>query len=111
MQILMAVMMAGFLAIMAPRAAVCAERIMAVLDTHTSVVPPADPARFRGNPAAVAFESAAFTYPGADQPVLTELAFECRPGTTTAIVGSTGSGKSTLISLIPRLIDTTAGED
>ncbi|GAA3024876.1 ABC transporter ATP-binding protein [Gordonia defluvii] len=110
MQILMAVMMAGFLAIMAPRAAVCAERIMAVLDTHTSVVPPADPAGFRGNPAAVAFESAAFTYPGADQPVLTELAFECRPGTTTAIVGSTGSGKSTLISLIPRLIDTTAGE-
>ncbi|GED96121.1 ABC transporter ATP-binding protein [Gordonia crocea] len=109
MQILMAVMMASFLAMMAPRAAVCAERIMEVLETQTSVEPPTAPVGFAGDPAAVAFDSATFAYPGADEPVLADLAFECLPGTTTAIVGSTGSGKSTLLSLVPRLIDTTAG--
>nr|WP_212763104.1 ABC transporter ATP-binding protein [Gordonia araii] len=109
MQIMMSVMMASFLAMMAPRAAVCAERIMEVLDTRTSVEPPDSPVPFRGDPSTVAFEAAAFAYPGADEPVLADLSFECRPGTTTAIVGSTGSGKSTLLSLIPRLIDTTAG--
>ncbi|QKT08869.1 ABC transporter ATP-binding protein [Gordonia sp. X0973] len=109
MQIMMAVMMASFLAMMAPRAAVCAERIMEVLQTDTSVTPPADPVAFRSGPATVAFESAEFSYPGADEPVLADLTFDCTPGTTTAIVGSTGCGKSTLLSLIPRLIDTTAG--
>jgi ATP-binding cassette subfamily B protein len=109
MQILMAVMMVSFLAMLAPRAAVCAERIMEVLETPTSVAPPAYPAGFSTDPAEVEFKGAAFAYPGADEPVLADLTFACRPGTTTAIVGSTGSGKSTLISLIPRLIDTTAG--
>lgn len=109
MQILMAVMMVSFLAMLAPRAAVCAERIMEVLETPTSVAPPAYPVGFSGDPAEVDFKGAAFAYPGADEPVLADLTFACRPGTTTAIVGSTGSGKSTLISLIPRLIDTTAG--
>ncbi|HNP57236.1 MAG TPA: ABC transporter ATP-binding protein [Gordonia sp. (in: high G+C Gram-positive bacteria)] len=109
MQILMAVMMVSFLAMMAPRAAVCAERIMEVLETPTSVAPPPYPVGFTSDPAEVEFHDAAFAYPGADEPVLTNLTFTCRPGTTTAIVGSTGSGKSTLVSLIPRLIDTTAG--
>ncbi len=109
MQIMMAVIMASFLAMMAPRAAVCAERIMEVLDTRTSVAPPLAPLGFTTDPAAVTFDSVAFAYPGADAPVLDSLDFQCGPGTTTAIVGSTGSGKTTLLSLIPRLIDTSAG--
>ncbi|MFW0794347.1 ABC transporter ATP-binding protein [Gordonia sp. CPCC 205515] len=110
MQIMMSVMMASFLAMMAPRAAVCAERISEVLDTETSVRPPAEPVGFAGDPATVEFRDAEFRYPGADSPVLCDITFAVQPGTTTAIVGSTGSGKTTLVGLVPRLIDTTAGE-
>ena len=109
MQIMMSVMMASFLAIMAPRAAVCAERIYAVLDTTTSVVSPAAPVDFATHPGVVEFTDAEFRYPGADDPVLCHISFRAEPGTTTAIVGSTGSGKTTLLSLIPRLVDTTGG--
>lgn len=109
MQILMSVMMASFLAMMAPRAAVCAERISEVLDTESSVVRPAAPLGFTGNPGVVEFRGAEFRYPGADTPVLQDMTFRVEPGTTTAIVGSTGSGKTTLIGLVPRLIDATAG--
>ncbi|MFT4200331.1 ABC transporter ATP-binding protein [Gordonia sp. (in: high G+C Gram-positive bacteria)] len=110
MQIMMAVMMASFLAMTAPRAAVCAERIMEVLQTRSSVNPPAAPLAFTGDPSTVSFRGATFAYPGAQEPVLDGLTFDAAPGTTTAIVGSTGSGKTTLLSLIPRLIDTTGGE-
>lgn len=109
MQILMAVMMASFLAMMAPRASVCAERIYEVLDTETSVVAAAHPAKVTVGDASVELRSARFQYPGADDPVLRDISFRARPGTTTAIVGSTGSGKTTLVALLPRLIDVTDG--
>ena len=108
-QIMISVMMASFLAMMAPRAAVCADRIGDVLATETSVVRPADPAGFAADPATVEFRAAEFRYPGADQPVLHDLTFLVAPGTTTAVVGSTGSGKTTLVGLVPRLIDATVG--
>lgn len=109
MQILISVMMASFLAMIAPRAAVCAERITEVLDTETSVLPPADPIGFADDPGTVEFVGAEFRYPGADDPVISGITFRVTPGTTTAIVGSTGSGKTTLIGLVPRLVDATAG--
>ncbi|WP_406268961.1 ABC transporter ATP-binding protein/permease [Nocardia sp. NBC_00881] len=109
MQILMAVMMASFLAMMAPRAAVSADRIAEVLDTESSVNPPRLPQPFKDDPAAVDFQFAEFAYPGAEKPVLKAIRFQVRPGTTTAIVGSTGAGKTTLVNLVPRLMDVTDG--
>ncbi|WP_030162718.1 MULTISPECIES: ABC transporter ATP-binding protein [Actinomycetes] len=109
MQILMAVMMASFLAMMAPRASVCAERIYEVLDTETSVVPPTVPKPLRTSAGIVELRSACFRYPGADESVLRDISFRTAPGTTTAVVGSTGSGKTTLVALLPRLIDVTDG--
>ncbi|WP_327111580.1 ABC transporter ATP-binding protein/permease [Nocardia sp. NBC_01730] len=109
MQILMAVMMASFLAMMAPRAAVSADRIAEVLDTESSVRPPRLPQPFKDDPAAVDFQFAEFAFPGAEKPVLKAIRFQVRPGTTTAIVGSTGAGKTTLINLVPRLMDVTDG--
>jgi ATP-binding cassette subfamily B protein len=108
-QILMSVMMATFVAVMIPRASVSAERIGEVLGTDSSVVPPtaAEPAPPpRG---LVEFRAAEFRYPGADDPVLRDISFTARPGQTTAIVGGTGSGKTTLVSLLPRLFDVTGG--
>ncbi|GAA4752140.1 ABC transporter ATP-binding protein [Gordonia alkaliphila] len=109
MQIMMAVMMASFLAMMAPRAGVCADRICEVLDTESSVRAPLVAAPITGDPAVVEFDDVEFGYPGADDPVFSGVAFTTAPGTTTAVVGSTGTGKSTLINLIPRLIDVTGG--
>ncbi|RDI65813.1 ABC transporter ATP-binding protein [Nocardia pseudobrasiliensis] len=109
LQILMAVMMASFLAMLAPRAAVSAERIGAVLETESSVVPPASPQPFTTDPGTVDVAFAEFKFPGAEKPVLRGIRFRTEPGTTTAIVGATGSGKTTLINLIPRLIDVTDG--
>ncbi|MBD0323941.1 MAG: ABC transporter ATP-binding protein, partial [Aldersonia sp.] len=109
MQILMSVMMASFLAMMAPRASVCADRIGEVLDTRSSVVPPSEPEPFHTDPGIVEFADAGFSYPGAEKPVLRSIRFRAEPGATTAIIGATGSGKSTLLNLIPRLIDVTAG--
>jgi ATP-binding cassette, subfamily B, multidrug efflux pump len=108
-QILMSVMMATFLLIIAPRAAVCADRIEEVLDTESSVLPPPHPVRELSASGIVAFQDTEFTYPGAESPVLRNISFTAEPGQTTAIIGSTGAGKSTLISLIPRLFDATAG--
>ncbi|HEY9411805.1 MAG TPA: ABC transporter ATP-binding protein [Jiangellaceae bacterium] len=108
MQILMSVMMATFMLVMVPRAAVCAERITQVLDTDSSVVPPSAPTRL-SQPATLELRAAGFSFPGAAEPVLREVSFTTRPGQTTAIIGSTGSGKTTLVNLIPRLIDATAG--
>jgi len=108
-QILMAVMMAVMMSMMVPRAAVAAERISEVLETETSVVAPSrpvTPARLEGT---VEFRDVEFRYPGAEAPVLSGISFLARPGTTTAIIGSTGSGKTTLVGLIPRLFDATGG--
>jgi ATP-binding cassette subfamily B multidrug efflux pump len=108
-QILMSVMMATFLLMIAPRAAVCAERIQEVLETESSVVLPPNPVTALPTRSTVAFQAAEFTYPGADSPVLCDINCTAEPGQTTAIIGSTGSGKTTLISLIPRLFDATGG--
>jgi ATP-binding cassette, subfamily B, multidrug efflux pump len=108
-QILMSVMMATFLLIIAPRAAVCAERIEEVLSTESSVVPPRHPVKELSVAGVVAFQDTKFTYPGAESPVLRNINLTAEPGQTTAIIGSTGAGKSTLISLIPRLFDATGG--
>ena len=108
-QILMSVMMATFLLMIAPRAMVCAERISEVLDTESSVVTADRPVTALATASEVSFTGAEFTYPGADAPVLRDVTFTAGPGRTTAIIGSTGAGKSTLVSLIPRLIDVTAG--
>ncbi|MBP2436670.1 ABC transporter ATP-binding protein [Microbacterium amylolyticum] len=108
-QILGGVMMASFVAMMIPRAAVSAERISAVLASETTLVPPAEPITVMPRPGEVTFDNAEFIYPGAEQPVLSGISFRADPGETVAIIGSTGSGKSTLVSLIPRLFDATSG--
>ena len=109
MQILMSVVMATMLAVVIPRAAVCADRITEVIDTKPSVPAPSQPLRPTNPYGVVEFGGAGFSYPGAETPVLSGVTMRCLPGTVTAIVGSTGSGKSTLVSLIPRLFDVTAG--
>ncbi|WBB65023.1 ABC transporter ATP-binding protein [Micromonospora sp. WMMD812] len=109
MQILMAVMMATFMLMMVPRAAVCAERIVEVLDTDSSVVPAAGAVSQVPARADLELRGVRFQYPGAAEPVLRDISFRVAPGTTTAIIGSTGAGKTTLLSLIPRLVDVTAG--
>lgn len=108
-QILMGVILAAFMFVMLPRAAVCAKRIGDVLETAPSVAAPNTPVTPRAYNGHVQCESVAFTYPGAEAPVLHDITFEVSPGTTTAIIGATGSGKSTLIGLIPRLFDVTGG--
>ncbi|MEV8630674.1 ABC transporter ATP-binding protein [Streptosporangium sp. NPDC051023] len=109
MQILTSVMMATFISIMIPRAAVCAERIGEVLDTESSVAPPADPVRQVRSRAELELRDVEFRYPGASAPVLSGVSFRVTAGQTTAVIGSTGAGKTTLVSLIPRLFDATAG--
>jgi ATP-binding cassette subfamily B multidrug efflux pump len=109
MQILMSVMMATFMLMMVPRAAVCAERIEEVLDTESSVRPPADPVRRVSLHGEVEFRNVGLQYPGAAAPVVEAVSFRVTAGTTTAIVGSTGSGKTTLVSLIARLFDVSSG--
>jgi ATP-binding cassette subfamily B protein len=108
-QILMSVMMATFMVMMVPRAAVCAERIEEVLDTEPSVATPIRPVTDFPGHAEVEFRSVGFAYPGAAASVLDDVSVHCRPGTTTAFVGSTGAGKSTLVSLVARLYDATTG--
>ncbi|GAA2344234.1 ABC transporter ATP-binding protein/permease [Streptomyces kunmingensis] len=111
MQIVMSVMMATFMFMQVPRAEVCAERIQEVLDTESSVVPPAPETAVRElrRHGHLEIRGADFGYPGAEEPVLRGVDLVARPGETTAIIGSTGSGKSTLLGLVPRLYDTTAG--
>jgi ATP-binding cassette subfamily B protein len=108
-QILMSVMMATFMLMMVPRASVCADRIGEVFDTHTSVVPPAEPVTELAGHGELELRGVEFTYPGAEEPVLRDLSFTARPGETTAIIGSTGAGKTTLVNLVPRLFDVTGG--
>ena len=108
-QILMAVMMATFMAILIPRAAVSADRIGQVLATETSVVLPEHPVTDLVGKGHIELRDVEFTYPGAEHPVLRNISFEARPGQTTAIIGSTGAGKTTLVNLLPRLFDATGG--
>ncbi len=108
-QILGGVLMATFMTIMIPRAAVSADRIGEVLGSHDALTRPADPVRSFPNPGTVEFDDVSFTYPGADSPVLQGISFRADAGETVAVVGSTGSGKTTLVSLIPRLFDVTGG--
>ncbi|GAB3967161.1 ABC transporter ATP-binding protein [Plantactinospora veratri] len=109
MFILMSVMMATFMLIMVPRAAVCAERIMEVLRTGSSVVLPEEPVREVRGRAELELRNVRFQYPGAAAPVLRDISFRARAGQTTAIIGSTGAGKTTLLGLVPRLFDVTGG--
>jgi ATP-binding cassette, subfamily B, multidrug efflux pump len=108
-QILIAVLMATIMFVMVPRAAVSARRVQEVLDTQPAIVNPEQPADETPQFGLVEFRDVEFRYPGAEEPVLSGINFRARPGETTAIVGSTGSGKTTLISLIPRFYDVTAG--
>jgi ATP-binding cassette subfamily B multidrug efflux pump len=109
MQILMSVMMATIMFVMVPRAAASAERIAAVLDTVESINDPDAPATPGAALGVVEFRDVDFGYPGAEDPVLHGVSFVARPGETTAIVGGTGSGKSTLVNLLPRFYDVTGG--
>ncbi|OZC74786.1 multidrug ABC transporter ATP-binding protein [Rhodococcus sp. 06-418-5] len=110
MLILMSVMMASFIAMMVPRASVCADRISEVLATESSVVLPDKPKTFTSSPGTVELVNAEFSFPGAEYPVLCGVNLRAEAGKVTAIIGGTGSGKSTLVNLIPRLIDVTGGE-
>jgi ATP-binding cassette, subfamily B, multidrug efflux pump len=107
-QVLFAIMMATFMFVIVPRAAVSSERIAQVLDTQPSIHDPAEPVR-PARSGHVEFRDVEFRYPGAEDPVLRSISFVAGPGETTAIVGSTGSGKSTLINLLPRFYDVTGG--
>ena len=110
MQILMAVMMGVFMLMMLPRALVCADRIEEVLAEEPVAEGTEGASIGKGiGRGVVRFDGVSYTYPGAEQPVLEDITFEARPGTTTAIIGSTGSGKTTLVGLLPRLYSPTAG--
>ncbi len=109
MQILMSVMMATFMAVMIPRASVSADRIGEVLDTDSSVRPPSNPVTGGIRRGELEMRDVGFAYPGAERPVLSGLTFTARAGQTTAIIGSTGAGKTTLVNLMPRLFDATTG--
>ncbi|HRC41586.1 MAG TPA: ABC transporter ATP-binding protein [Tetrasphaera sp.] len=109
MQILMSVMMSTMMLMIAPRAAVAAGRINEVLDTESSVVPPQDPVTAVHVHGEAAFDRVSFAYPGAELPVLSDISFTIRRGETTAIIGSTGAGKTTLVNLLPRLFDASSG--
>ncbi len=108
-QILMSVMMATFTIVMVPRASVSADRVGEVLETESSVVPPTNGISDVSMHGTVEFRNAEVTYPGAEQPVIRDISFTARAGETTAIIGSTGAGKTTLVNLIPRMFDATGG--
>ncbi len=109
MMVLFSVMMAAMMFVMVPRAAASAERIQQVLDVKETLRDPDEPQVIASPRGVVEFRDVEFRYPGAEDPVLCGISFTARPGQTTAIVGSTGSGKSTLVNLIPRFYDVTAG--
>ncbi len=108
-QILTSVMMATFMFMLVPRAEVSADRIMEVLDTAPALHPAQTPLPAGGEPGMLELRHVEFRYPGAEAPVLHDISLTALPGQTTAIIGGTGSGKTTLINLIPRLIDVTSG--
>jgi ATP-binding cassette subfamily B protein len=109
MQIVMSVMMGTFMMMMIPRSAVCADRVMEVHDTTTSVPAPEVPVTDLPGRGTLRLEAVEFSYPGAELPVLRDISFAAEPGQTVAVIGSTGAGKSTLVNLVPRLFDVTGG--
>ncbi|HMG61383.1 MAG TPA: ABC transporter ATP-binding protein, partial [Streptosporangiaceae bacterium] len=109
LQILMSVMMATFVFMQVPRAEVCAERIMEVLDTEPDLARPLAPVTTLARHGHLELRGAEFRYPGAEQPVLCDISLVARPGQVTAVIGGTGSGKTALVSLIPRLMDVSGG--
>ncbi len=109
-QILMSVMMATFVAVMAPRASVSAERIQEILNAQSSVVPPTNPVTALTGPSSLELRDVSFLYPGAEHAVLSGITLRVAAGETTAIIGSTGAGKTTLLNLVPRLFDATGGD-
>ncbi len=110
MQIIMGFLMLCMLSIMLPRAAVAADRVQEVLDSQTVIHDPEKPETFKKeDKGLLRFDHVSFRYPGADENVLHDITFTAKPGETTAIIGSTGSGKSTLVNLIPRFYDVTEG--
>ena len=110
MQIIMGFLMLCMLSIMLPRAAVAADRVEEVLQSKTVIHDPKQPKSFdKGQKGLLRFEHVSFRYPGAEENVLHDISFTAKPGQTTAIIGSTGSGKSTLVNLIPRFYDVTEG--
>ena len=110
MQILMGIVMASFMTIMIPRAAVCAERISEVLATSPTITSSPDAVDTFPAPGTVEMRDVTFVYPDADARVLAEVSFTVQPGTTTAIVGSTASGKSTVVRLLARLLEASSGQ-
>jgi ATP-binding cassette subfamily B protein len=111
MQVIMSFLMISIVFILVPRASVSAQRIEEVIDTKPIIVDPKDPKEGdRTKKGVVEFKDVTFSYPGADVPVLHNISFTAKPGETTAIIGSTGSGKSTVVNLIPRFFDVTSGE-
>ena len=109
MQILSGVLMATFMMIMIPRAAVCAERIQEVLSSESAIKPAANPRRDWVSPGTLQFEDVSFQFADAEAAVLKDVSFRVEAGQTVAVIGSTASGKSTLVSLVPRLFDVTEG--
>ncbi len=110
-QILMAFLMMSFMFIMIPRAAVSAQRISEVLDTQASILDPVQPKSFNSTvKGIVEFRNVSFKYPGAEENALSNISFTAENGKTTAIIGATGAGKTTLINLLPRFYDVTGGE-
>lgn len=109
MMIVMAFLMLAAMSIMLPRAAVAAERIDEVIRTQSSIAEPAQPEKIKDHRGVIRFSHVNFRYPNAQEDVLSDIDFVAEPGKTTAIIGSTGCGKSTLVNLIPRLYDVTGG--
>lgn len=111
MQVIMSFLMISIIFIMIPRASVSGKRVSEVIETEPTIHDPLDPKKPAENGRGrVEFRDVTFTYPGADSPVLSSISFTAEPGQTTAFIGSTGSGKTTLISLIPRFYDVSAGQ-
>jgi len=111
MQVIMSFLMIAMISIMLPRASVAANRIADVLDTELTIIDPKNPQQFNSDmKGVVEFKNVSFRYPGAEKDVLHNISFKSKPGETTAIIGSTGSGKSTVINLIPRFFDVSEGE-
>jgi len=110
MEILISIMMAMMMFVMWPRAEASADRIKEVLETEPTINEPDKPVILKSKKGTISFKNVTFKYEGAEEPVLRNISFEAKPGKTTAIVGSTGSGKSTLINLIPRFYEVTDGK-